>query len=138
MSDVLYFIEKDGVRRYKTDSFWSKSVKLEYAKIHSDSISDQVSYFKSLCMDITCLEEYMKPDEQERKLELYDGYEGALYGYQKILSKRTGIYLDPDCKLGDPVYLNVILDVTHDGKFRTLDYKSYLRNVKLKSVLNEI
>ncbi len=67
---AIYFLEIDKVKFYKCDTFWSRSEKINNAKLHDDSKYDQDRFWNSL----TCI---MDIGKEEIPI-------GALYGYQLI------------------------------------------------------
>lgn len=130
--EVIYFIEKDGVKSYKADSFWSTTQKVEYAKTHSDSEDDQKrlfeSYLSSMCI------------AKEGGVDFIMSKQGLIYGFDII---------DNGIKILETKYLKIISKIEIIGeKKRHLgslskfnlnleieDYKSFIRNGKINNIL---
>ena len=45
---AIFFVEIEGIRFYKTDTFWSKSKDFTNAKVHTDSEDDKRRFFAPL------------------------------------------------------------------------------------------
>ena len=131
---AIYFIEtKEGQRLYKTDTFWSKTDKQEYAKIHNDSLEDQKRFLLSL--DSLRYNDNISDDDFqffEKK------YVGGKYGYQTVLEETPDNKwsLKPDTKLSDPIYLTEIYSLDRNGKMNYLEIESYKRDKQIYKILN--
>jgi len=132
---VVYFIETNGRRYYKCDTFWTMSSNKTDAKVHGDSLENQEYFFETLCGLLTLVKKSVK--DSKKLKESYDFFEGGIYGYQVIEGNFTGYSVDADQEISDPIYLKVIDSVSGDGKYTTCDYKKYDRINKLNKILTE-
>lgn len=101
---AIYFVEIDGEKYYKCDTFWSKSKDKKHAKIHNDDQYDQERFFTSL---ISGFKPYNTKELSDDEFEKMKRYEGSLYGYQKILDEytpETHYTLLEESNLSDPDY----------------------------------
>ena len=118
---AIYFIEINGIKYYKTDSFWSMSENYTHAKRHTDSSYDQDRFFKSL-IDVlnpyTMLGSFYKGDVQKCV--------GGLYGYQHILCEG---------ELSDPFYLRVIDSILENGQVEWSDAKVTFRDKLIDDII---
>ena len=121
----VYFIEKQGIKYYKTDSFWSKSKEIKNAKRHGDSEYDQDRFFEALCYN---LKPYKSEEwDDENYLKILE-YKDSIYGYQTII--------DPECSIVDTVYLKVIEDTSKTGEVSSTSYKIKNREDKINKLIN--
>lgn len=125
---AVYFIEKDGVKHYKCDTFWSTSANQKNAKIHSDSIYDQDRFFESATYPISKINE----NTEEKTKDFFDN---SIYGYQSfdddaLLNEYS---IKEDYNLPDPTYLKLI-KFTENG-FDVIDYKQILREEKINTIM---
>lgn len=74
--NAIFFVEKDGVKKYKADTFWSKTVDPMYAKLHH---TDDVDRF--LKGYLYSIESYASRNNDEF-IKIKDEYKGIKYGYQ--------------------------------------------------------
>ena len=131
---AVYFIElTDGTRFYKCDTFWSKSPQIKHSKIHDDSEYDQKRFFESLVSGFKPWQTEELNDEDYQKNKRY---EGAKYGYQKVLDGVTGFTLPEDVKLSEPVYLTQIETINKKGEVSAPTIESYKRDTKINQILN--
>lgn len=140
---AVYFIEVDGEKHYKCDTFWSKSTNLKNAKIHNDSDYDKNRFFESLCYSI-------KPNsDNEKYFDLTDErynhvkkFEGGIYGYQVVGKEIDQDYYygrsSSEIKASEPVYLKIIEKIPQVGRLEVIDYKVIDRERKIKEITNEI
>jgi hypothetical protein len=133
---AIYFIEtKEGRRLYKTDTFWSKSDKIEHAKIHNDSLEDQ----KRFLVALDSLR-YNKDITNDDFKFFEDRYVGGKYGYQVLLETENNSEImwnpKPDTKLSDPIYLTEILSLDRDGKMNYIEIEAYKRDKQIEKILN--
>jgi len=127
---AVYFLEKNKVKYYKRDTFWSKSKKIENAKIHSDSVYDQERFFESALYSLkNC----------KGKEEIINFYEGCIYGYQTFKEDQlqTKLSLKKDSEISETVYLKMIKNIQKDGKFETINYKQILRDEKIDKIMEK-
>ena len=134
---AIYFIEIDGEKYYKCDTFWSKSRDKKHAKIHNDEQYDQDRFFTSL---IGGFKPYNTSELSDDEFQKMKRYEGGLYGYQTILdepTKETAWSLLEESKLSDPIYLRQITSISKEGKTDSIDYKVVNRDIKIDNIINE-
>lgn len=129
---AVYFMEKNGVKHYKCDTFWSMSTNQKNAKIHDDSIYDQNRFFDVITYRLNKVNEEL---DLEKAKEIINFYNGSIYGLQTFeddaLSNQFS--LKEDYKLSDPIYLKIIT-ITDDG-FDVTDYKQILREEKINIIM---
>lgn len=130
---AIYFVESKGVKLYKCDSFWTKSTRVDDAKIHDDSEYDKKRFFDSLTSDVKPWKSDTLSDEEFKRLK--DRYNESLYGYQTIEGPTNGITIAEDCKLSDPVYLRQIISIDQKGEFDSIDYKVKMRDDKINQII---
>ncbi len=135
---AVYFIEVDGIKYYKCDTFWSKSSKQIHAKIHDDSEYDQKRFFDSLIYGFKPYKEKEWKDEDYPSIKKY---ENSLYGYQTILdeeSKETAFTLKEDSNLSEPIYLIKIETISKSGEVESYDYRKVInRETKINQIIND-
>lgn len=131
--NAIYFIEKDGIKYYKCDTFWSKSEDRKNAKIHNDSKHDQDRFFDS---SLYSLEKIMTYNEEERD-SIKRFFEGAIYGYQTFKDDQlqNQFSLKEDSEISETVYLKMIQNIKDDGSFEVIDYKQILRDEKINKII---
>ena len=135
---AVYFIEIGCERFYKADTFWSKTRKLEFAKVHDDSEYDQTRFYESIVGSI-------RYSNKEDILKL----NGSLYGMSIVKSNNSGQFIN-GVELVDVVYLKVIKVVKiypldekisdkcdFDVKVESIDYKSYNRDRIIGDILDK-
>ena len=134
----IYFIEIEGVKYYKTDSFWSKNKDFTHAKIHTDSKDDKQRFFTSL---ISGLKPYPTgtaewDDEDWIKIQRW---KGSLYGYQTVVSEGESDRwtLSEDSILSEPKYLKRIDSVTKTGEIEFSDEIVLNRDKKIDELLQK-
>lgn len=130
---AIYFLEKDNVRYYKCDTFWSKSQDRQNAKIHSDSEYDQDRFFDSALYSLNRIGNY----NEEEKDSIKDFFEGCIYGYQTFKDDQlqNQFSLKEDSEISEPFYLKMIQNVKDDGTFEVIDYKQILRDEKINKII---
>lgn len=117
---AIYFIEKDGVKHYKCDTFWSKSKNITDAKIHDDSRVDD--FLKSLTSGY-----------------IVDGgtlINGSIYGYQTFHESQLDnpYKLKEDPQILQTHYIKIIF--VKEGKFEVVDYKEIIRGQKIDQIID--
>jgi hypothetical protein len=133
---AIFFIEIEGVKYYKADSFWSKSKNFTHAKIHTDCKDDKDRFFKSL---VSGLKPYPSgtewDDEDWVKIQRW---QGSLYGYQTVVSegKSDRWTLSEDSVLSKPYYLKRIDTVDRKGEVEFSDAVVVLRDQKINEIIN--
>lgn len=126
--NAVYFIEKNGVKYYKCDTFWSKSDKIENAKIHNDSENDQERFLKSLLYSL---------DRGDVSEDIINFFQDTKYGYRKFKgSEVDGFSLKKDAQISEPIYLKYITNVSKDG-YDIIDYKQILRDEKINKIMKK-
>lgn len=113
---AIYFIEKNGDKLYKTDTFWSLSKYYKYAKIYSDDKESQKKYLNILMPIINTIDN-----------NIIEYYDKILFGYQSIE------------KFGDivkTVYLYYIEYDENINEFKAVDYKQKNRENKINELLD--
>jgi hypothetical protein len=129
---AIYFIEKDGVKSYKADSFWSTTKKVEYAKTHTDSVDDQKRFFESYLSSMCISKEGDTDFIMSRQGLIYgfdiidNGYNILETIYLKIISK-IEIIDEKKGHLGSLSKFNLNLEIE--------DYKLFIRNEKINNIL---
>lgn len=134
---AVYFVEIDGEKHYKCDTFWSKSKNKKHAKIHNDEQYDQERFFTSL---IGGFKPYSTKELSDDEFEKMKRYEGSLYGYQTILDEytpETHYTLLEESNLSDPIYLRQIISISRDGITDSIDYKVINRDLKINKIINQ-
>lgn len=134
---AVYFVEIDGEKHYKCDTFWSKSKNKKHAKIHNDEQYDQERFFTSL---IGGFKPYNTKELSDDEFEKMKRYEGSLYGYQTILDEytpETHYTLLEESNLSDPIYLRQIISISRDGITDSIDYKVINRDLKINKIINQ-
>ncbi len=130
--NAIYFIEREGVRYYKCDTFWSKSKKIENAKIHTDSEHDQERFLKSLLYPLENRKEDVNPIEN-----LIKQFQDTKYGYQTFTnSEISGLSLKESAKVSEPIYLKYITNIKKDS-YDIIDYKQILRDEKIDKIMEK-
>jgi len=130
--NAVYFIEKNGVKYYKCDTFWSKSDKIENAKIHNDSENDQERFLKSLLYSLDRGD--VRGDVSE---DIINFFQDTKYGYRKFKeSEVDGFSLKKDAQISEPIYLKYITNVSKDG-YDIIDYKQILRDEKINKIMKK-
>ena len=117
--DAIYFIETNGIKYYKTDTFWSKSKEYKYAKMHNDSEDDQERFLDSLLFGTT----RFNKDEMEKYKDFYDK---SIYGYQTIING----------EIIETFNLNYIEYNKDENMFIRHNKKVIDRDEKIKSILD--
>jgi hypothetical protein len=132
---AVYFVEIEGVRYYKTDSFWSKSKKFTDAKIHDDGKSDKERFFVSLCSGFKPFKKDEHPEDEYNDWILK--YSGSLYGYQTVKSDGNSdrFSLSEDAQLSDPIYLRRIDSISRSGIVESSDAIQILRDEKIDQII---
>ncbi len=122
---AVYFIEKDGVKYYKCDTFWSKSTDITNAKIHDDS---RVNDFLRSLIGSEPKREYQTASESM--------INGSIYGYQTFdESQLDGPYkLKKDPKILHTHYVKKLF-LNSNGVWEFMDYKEIVRNEKIGKIL---
>lgn len=114
--NAVYFLEKDNCCYYKTDTFWSISKVIEYAKVHTNELNDQERFLNSLKASLLY------------KNGTYTNDEGCIkYGYKTIK------YVNNKIVPINTVYLKCTEYV--NGLVEWVDYKVKLRNEKIDNLL---
>lgn len=131
---AVYFVEIDGERYYKCDTFWSKSKDKKHAKIHNDEQYDQERFFSSL---IGGFKPYNTKELSDDDFEKMKRYEGGLYGYQTISDDEVYFTLLDSSILSDPIYLRQIVSISKKGETDSIDYKVINRDLKINEIINE-
>ena len=132
---AIFFVEIEGIRFYKTDTFWSKSKDFTNAKVHTDSEDDKRRFFAPL---IERLKPYKKFEHSDDEFDKIKKWIGALYGYQKVIKEVSdGWTLSKDSELSDPVYLRIIDSVNKFGDVDSSDAKIVIRNRLINDIFNE-
>lgn len=133
---AVYFIEIEGVKYYKTDSFWSKSKDFTHAKIHDDSQSDRERFFMSLLSGLKPRTDGVHNDEDWKKVQRWIG---SLYGYQTVVSEGNSDRwtLSEDTILSKPYYVKRIDSIDRSGKAEFSDAIVVFRDKKIDNILNE-
>jgi hypothetical protein len=130
--NAIYFIEREGIRYYKCDTFWSKSKKIENAKIHTDSEHDQERFLKSLLYPLENRKEDVNPIEN-----LIKQFQDTKYGYQTFTnSEISGLSLKESAKVSEPIYLKYITNIKKDS-YDIIDYKQILRDEKIDKIMEK-
>ena len=137
MEKAIYFIEVDGIKQYKCDTFWSKSPEVRHAKIHDDSKHDQDRFFKSLCDGF---KPWGTPELLDSEFETFRKYEGSLYGYQEVLKvddEFNGYSLLDGYELSEPKYIIQIKSISRKGEVESFDYKTMIeRDLKIEKIID--
>lgn len=118
--NAVYFIEKEGVKHYKCDTFWSRSTDITDAKIHDDSrVGD---FLNSL------INGYLKDGGSE--------LDGSIYGYQTFEESQleNRFFLKPNPEILQTYYVNIIR--VKNGRFEIEDYRNVVRGQKIDNILN--
>jgi hypothetical protein len=115
--EAIYFVESNGVKYYKTDTFWTKSKDYTHAKSHNDSEYDITRFFESLL-------HYPNNPNRSSEFDFVGFYDNSLYGYQTI----------DDSNVIMTHYVKIIK--YEDGKFIGIDYKQINRDNKINDILN--
>jgi hypothetical protein len=118
---AIYFIESNGVKYYKADTFWSKSKDQLHAKEHNDSQHDQERFLESLLYFHNIADK--SKDDLVKIIEFYDN---SIYGYQTLDDNKTILNT-----------YHIKLIQFDDEKFITSDYKQTLRQEKINKIINE-
>lgn len=132
---VIYFIEVNGVKKYKTDSFFTMSDDAKFAKPHSYHDEDPDRFFKTLCY----LPDKKEKDFFRKRVDKLVTLQGGLFGLQVIQNGGTASFLytvPQPIELSDPVYFKIIDDVSPDGIINITDYKIIDRNNKINDIIN--
>ncbi len=111
---IVYFIEKDNVRKYKCDTFWTMSEKIENAKIHSDG--DHERFFQSYLDTLIILRNRKNTHEHIKEKVI-----GEIFGYCILDENNFPISVN---------YLKIITDIIGLDEIKFDDYKKILRNNK--------
>jgi len=132
---AIYFVEIEGIKYYKTDSFWSKSKDFTHAKIHDDSRNDKDRFFTGL---IGGVKPYNMEEHDEEDWVKIQRWNGSLYGYQTVISdgKSDRWTLAEDAVLSKPFYLKRIDSVSRTGEVEWSDAIVVLRDQKIDDILN--
>lgn len=131
---AIYFVElENGEKRYKTDSFWSKSKDFTHAKVHDDSNYDKERFFISLCGGFR---PWNTDELNEQDYESIQKYQNSLYGYQTILSDFSEYLLPSDALLSEPHYLKRIDTISKKGEVEFTDTKVIFRDKKIDDIIN--
>ena len=131
---AIYFIEIQGTKYYKTDSFWSKSKDFTDAKIHDDGKNDKERFFTSL---ISGLKPYKIEEHDDEDWVKIQRWNGSLYGYQTILSDIKDRWtLAEDTILSKPFYLKRIDSVSRKGETEWSDAIVIKRDNLINDILN--
>lgn len=130
---AIYFLEKDNVKYYKCDTFWSKSKDRQNAKIHNDSEYDQDRFFDAALYSLSRIGNY----NEEEKDSIKGFFEGCIYGYQTFDDDQlqSQFSLKEDSEVSEPVYLKMVQNVQEDGTFEVIDYKQILRDEKINKII---
>ena len=131
---AIYFIEIEGVKYYKTDTFWSKSKDFKHAKIHSDSNNDQERFFDPL---IYQLKPRQKPEHDEDEWNKLQKWIGSLYGFQRVIKddESNGWTLSEHALLSEPVYLRIIDTISKSGIVESIDAKVVMRDKLIDDII---
>ncbi len=129
--NAIFFIEKDGVKKYKTDTFWSKDTNPMYAKLHH---TDDVDRF--LKGYLYSIESYAERHNDEF-VKIKNEYKGIKYGYQTFEDdqKQSTYTLKENPILSEPVYCFIIEDIDDNGVCKLLDYKVIERDIKINEII---
>ena len=131
---AIYFIEIEGVKYYKTDTFWTKSSDFTNAKIHEDTSYDKNRFFNSLITGLKPLSDELLEDEDWVNVQRFIG---SIYGYQTILSESSVFLpLSRDVILSKPFYLKKIDSVNRKGEVEWTDYMVINRDNLINDILN--
>ena len=128
----IYFTERNGVKYYKLDTFWSSSDDISRSKIYSTIDKDLLnSYVYNI--------EMWAQNRYDKFLEHYKDYHHSSLGYQIIEDDQVNpdneyILIDNPVPK-DTVYLYT-MNVYEDGKAELTDYKKVNRERKIKSILS--
>ena len=116
---AVYFIEKDGVKYYKCDTFWSKSTDITNAKIHDDSRVED--FLKSLIYGL--------------KIDVDNVINGSIYGYQTFDESQldSPYSLKKDPEILHTYYIKKLF-LNSNGVWEFMDYKEILRNDKIDKI----
>lgn len=129
--NAIFFVEKDGVKKYKADTFWSKTVDPMYAKLHH---TDDVDRF--LKGYLYSIESYASRNNDEF-IKIKDEYKGIKYGYQTFEEdqKVDICSLKENPTLSEPVYCFLIENIDDNGVCELLDYKVIERDIKINEII---
>ena len=138
---AVYFVEIEGIKYYKIDSFWSKSKDFTHAKIHDDSKNDKDRFFTSL---ISGLKPYKVEEHDDEDWVKIQRWNGSLYGYQTVLSEgksdrwtaQMHFRLSEDTTLSNPFYLRRIDSVSRKGEVEWSDAIVVMRDKLINDILN--
>src|ERR1035437_9883959 len=130
--NAVYFIElNNGIKYYKTDSFWSKNPEAKYAKLHTDE--DSKKFLESYLYTLQWILENEKKDGgfEEYRIKNIN----SLYGYQIFdpdqIDSKNNFILKENPVLSQPFYISIISDIKEDGTVIIEDYKKIIREEKL-------
>jgi len=104
------FLQKDGVKHYKCDSFWSLSTKKEDAKLHKCSGNKIQEHLIS----------NLAYTRSKTDINKYPFYNNCLVGFE-----------DPDTEKTIMTHKIVI----KDDKYTLIDYQAEQRKLKLEKIL---
>ena len=122
---AIYFLELNGEKLFKCDTFWSMSRDPYRAKLHSDSKHDITRFFESLL--------YMLNDSLKNNPE--KNFIGSIFGYQTYNDDQTTDVLIKNGEIpNNVVYLNIIDKLSPNSNEWT-DFKSVNRDNKIKSII---
>jgi hypothetical protein len=115
---AIYFIESEGIKYYKTDTFWGKSTDFKRAKYHNDDQHDQDPII------------YIMLNWDSKNLLLPDKpnnfYNNSIYGYQT---------LNDLGEITSTVNVKIINYDESDKLFKCSDYKQSIREDKINKII---
>ncbi len=118
----LYFVEIDGVKYYKGDTFWSKTSDITQAKCYNEHrVRLLVSYGQGFG--------YWKETEPDDYKSNYSKHDGALLGYSEYEDS-----IDDDSVAIKTAYL-FIFNLNFEAECSYTDYKKVNRSSKIDKIL---
>lgn len=131
-NQIVYFIEKNGIKRYKCDTAWTLSENPEHAKVHTP---DHERLFGSYLSTMKFFADVNDQDLEYLKNKII----GNILGYSTFSEDqlKNKVSLKKGCIFMNTRYLYIITDVQELDKIIYEDYRITDRDNKIKSITNE-
>ena len=139
--NAIYFIEIEGIKYYKCDTFWSKSANFCNAKLHDDTRVED--FIRSYNYNFEHTGKKLHDLPNSRNSEDYENFRnqcikniGALFGYQTFddSEKENDYVLKKDAILNEPKYFYRISDIDDMGNVTIEDYRKIERDKKIDKI----
>lgn len=125
----IYFVEKDGVRKYKCDTFWTLSTDIRNAKIHTIDRD----FFNGYCgyIRISCSSEGSNLEEKR------DRFIGTIFGYSTFDDDQleNPYRLKKEANISGSKFLRIITGISNKYEVISEDYRFIERDRKINGII---